>query len=104
MSEDMTFLPKQDVLSLNELDRLCGAFVRRGVRKLRITGGEPLVRRNVMELFRSLGSRLGNGLEELTLTTNGTQLSKHAEALRVSGCAGVSMSAWIPWTLTSSSG
>ena len=92
MSEDMTFLPKQDVLSLNELDRLCGAFVRRGVRKLRITGGEPLVRRNVMELFRSLGSRLGNGLQELTLTTNGTQLAKHAEALRSAGVRRVNVS------------
>ncbi len=92
MSEDMTFLPKQDVLSLDELDRLCGAFVRRGVRKLRITGGEPLVRRNVMELFRSLGSRLGNGLEELTLTTNGTQLAKHAEALRSAGVRRVNVS------------
>src|ERR1700733_3077343 len=79
MAKDMTFLPRADVLSLEELDRLCGAFVRLGVRKLRITGGEPLVRRDVMTLFRSLGARLGHGLDELTLTTNGTQLEKHAE-------------------------
>src|SRR5438105_9025730 len=73
MAEDMTFLPKQEVLSLEELERLCAAFIRQGVRKLRITGGEPLVRRNVMSLFQGLGSRLGQGLDEVTLTTNGTQ-------------------------------
>src|ERR1700676_1478251 len=64
MAEDMTFLPKADVLSLEELDRLCGVFIRRGVRKLRITGGEPLVRRDIIILFRSLGARLGAGLDE----------------------------------------
>ncbi len=94
MAEDMTFLPRADVLSLEELERLCGAFVRLGVRKLRITGGEPLVRRDVMTLFRSLGARLGQegGLEELTLTTNGTQLVRFAEELREAGVRRVNVS------------
>ncbi len=74
MAEDMTFLPKKDVLSLEELDRLCWRFIRLGTRKIRLTGGEPLVRRDVMRLVRSLGHRIGDGLDELTLTTNGTQL------------------------------
>ena len=82
MAEDMTFLPKSDVLSLEELDRLCSAFVARGVRKLRLTGGEPLVRRNVMSLIESLSRHLESGaLDEVTLTTNGSQLAKHAQAL-----------------------
>ena len=82
MSENMKFLPKADVLSLEELDRLCSAFVRNGVRKLRLTGGEPLVRRNIMSLFRSLSRHLESGaLKELTLTTNGSQLSKYATEL-----------------------
>ena len=92
MAEEMTFLPRADVLSLEELDRLCGAFVRLGVRKLRITGGEPLVRRDVMTLFRSLGTRLGHGLDELTLTTNGTQLVKDAAALFDAGVRRVNVS------------
>src|SRR5207245_9311437 len=74
MPEHMTFLPKADVLSLEELDRLCGAFIRKGVRKLRLTGGEPLVRRDVMKLFQSLGDRIQLGqLDQLTLTTTGRQ-------------------------------
>ncbi len=82
MSENMTFLPKTDVLSLEELDRLCSAFVRKGVKKLRLTGGEPLVRRNIMSLFRNLSRHLKSGaLEELTLTTNGSQLPKYAAEL-----------------------
>ena len=82
MSEDMTFLPKTEVLTLEELDRLCSAFIRRGVRKLRLTGGEPLVRRNVMSLFRALGRHLEAGaLDELTLTTNGSQLARYADEL-----------------------
>jgi cyclic pyranopterin phosphate synthase len=85
MAEDMTFLPKAEVLSLEELDRVCSAFVRHGVRKLRLTGGEPLVRRNIMSLFRSLGRHLGNGLDELTLTTNGSQLARYAEELYEAG-------------------
>ena len=86
MAEDMTFLPKAEVLSLEELERLCGAFVRRGVRKLRLTGGEPLVRKNVMSLIRGLGRHLDSGaLDELTLTTNGSQLGKYARDLAAIG-------------------
>ena len=81
MAEDMTFLPKQDLLTLEEIDRLASAFVAKGVRKLRLTGGEPLVRKNVMWLIKSLSRHLGAGLEELTLTTNGSQLWRHAEQL-----------------------
>ena len=92
MSEDMHFLPKAEVLTLEELERLCAAFIRLGVAKLRITGGEPLVRRNVLSLFERLGSRLGNGLDELTLTTNGTQLARHATALAASGVRRVNIS------------
>ena len=92
MAEDMTFLPKQDVLTLEELDRLCAAFIRRGVTKLRLTGGEPLVRRGIMTLVESLGARLGDGLEELTLTTNGSQLTKHAEGLARAGVKRVNVS------------
>src|ERR1700737_4037624 len=79
MSEDMTFLPKADLLTLEELDRLCSAFIAKGVRKLRLTGGEPLVRRNVMSLVRSLSRHLDTGaLRELTMTTNGTPLARFA--------------------------
>lgn len=82
MSEHMTFLPRKDLLSLEELDRLCSAFVDKGVRKLRLTGGEPLVRRDIMVLFRSLSRHLASGaLDELTLTTNGTLLEKFAPQL-----------------------
>ena len=93
MSEDMTFLPKQDVLSLEELDRLCSAFVKRGLKKLRLTGGEPLVRRNIMSLIRSLGRHLESGdLDELTLTTNGSQLAKYAHELAECGVRRVNVS------------
>jgi cyclic pyranopterin phosphate synthase len=93
MAEDMTFLPKADVLSLEELERLCSAFVRRGVKKLRMTGGEPLVRKNVMSLFRGLGRHLETGaLEELTLTTNGSQLAKYAKELAAIGVKRVNVS------------
>jgi len=93
MSEDMTFLPKNDLLSLEELDRICSAFVDLGVKKLRITGGEPLVRKNVLGLFESLGRHLKSGtLDELTLTTNGTQLAKFAEPLRLAGVRRVNIS------------
>ena len=92
MSEDMTFLPKADVLSLEELERLCTAFIRLGTNKIRITGGEPLVRRDVQTLFQRLGGRLGQGLDELTLTTNGTQLTKHAGALYAAGVRRVNVS------------
>ena len=92
MAEDMTFLPKADVLSLEELERLCTAFIRLGTNKIRITGGEPLVRRDVQTLFQRLGGRLGQGLNELTLTTNGTQLTKHAAALYAAGVRRVNVS------------
>src|SRR4029077_5004360 len=86
MSEDMTFLPKADLLTLEELDRLCSAFIAKGVRKLRLTGGEPLVRRNVMSLVRSLSRHLDSGaLRELTMTTNATQLARFAQELRDCG-------------------
>jgi len=93
MAEDMTFLPKADVLSLEELDRLCSAFVRKGVRKLRLTGGEPLVRRNIMMLIRSLGRHLETGdLDELTLTTNGSQLERFAGELVDAGVRRINVS------------
>jgi cyclic pyranopterin phosphate synthase len=92
MAEDMVFLPKKDLLTLEELDRLCGAFIRHGVKKLRLTGGEPLVRRDVMWLIRSLGARIGDGLEELTVTTNGSQLAKYAEDLFAAGIRRINVS------------
>ena len=92
MSENMAFLPKQDLLTLEELDRLCGAFVARGVRKLRLTGGEPLVRRGIMTLVRSLSRHLGDGLDELTLTTNGSQLPKYAAELADCGVKRINVS------------
>lgn len=93
MAEDMTFLPKRDVLSLEELDRLCSAFVRKGVRKLRLTGGEPLVRRDIMSLVRSLSRHLETGaLEELTLTTNGSQLARYAQDLAACGVRRINVS------------
>jgi cyclic pyranopterin phosphate synthase len=93
MSEHMTFLPKRDLLSLEELDRLCSAFVAKGVRKLRITGGEPLVRRNIMWLFEQLARHLGSGaLDELTLTTNGSQLARFAADLKSLGVQRINVS------------
>ena len=93
MSEDMTFLPKADLLTLEELDRLCSAFIAKGVRKLRLTGGEPLVRRNVMSLVRSLSRHLGSGaLDELTLTSNGSQLSRFAAELADCGVRRINVS------------
>ena len=93
MAEDMTFLPKAEVLSLEELERLCSAFVRRGVKKLRLTGGEPLVRKNVMSLIRGLGRHLqSSALSELTLTTNGSQLAKYAPELAAVGVRRVNVS------------
>jgi cyclic pyranopterin phosphate synthase len=93
MAEEMTFLPKREVLTLEELDRVCSAFVRLGVKKLRLTGGEPLVRRGVMTLFRSLGRHIATGdLDELTLTTNGSQLARYADDLRDCGVRRVNVS------------
>jgi cyclic pyranopterin phosphate synthase len=93
MAENMTFLPKGELLTLEELDRICGAFIRRGVDKIRITGGEPLVRRNIMSLFRNLGKHLETGaLAELTLTTHGSQLAKYAKELRECGVRRINVS------------
>jgi cyclic pyranopterin phosphate synthase len=96
MSEDMTFLPKRDLLTLEEMERLCATFIRLGTNKIRITGGEPLVRRDVVQLFQSLGKRIGpepdQGLRELTVTTNGTQLVKQAETLAAAGVRRINVS------------
>ena len=93
MSEDMTFLPKADLLTLEELDRLCSVFIAKGVRKLRLTGGEPLVRRDVMKLFRSLSRHKASGaLDELTLTTNGSQLTRFAAELADCGVRRINVS------------
>ncbi len=93
MAENMTFLPKRDLLTLEELDRLCSAFVVKGVRKLRITGGEPLVRKNILWLFRALSRHLESGmLDELTLTTNGSQLARYAADLKACGVERINVS------------
>ncbi len=93
MSENMTFLPKKDLLTLEELDRLCSAFIDLGVKKIRLTGGEPLVRRNIMTLFQSLGRHLRSGaLDELTVTTNGSQLDRFATDLAQTGVKRVNVS------------
>ena len=93
MAEDMTFLPKKDVLSLEELDRLCSAFIAKGVRKLRLTGGEPLVRKNIMSLVRSLSRHVTSGdLDDLTLTTNGSQLARFAAELADCGVKRINVS------------
>ena len=93
MAEDMTFLPKREVLSLEELDRLCSAFIVKGVRKLRLTGGEPLVRKNIMSLIRSLSRHIDSGdLEELTITTNGSQLARYAPELYDCGVRRINVS------------
>ena len=85
MSENMTFLPKKDLLSLEELELVCKTFMSMGVSKIRLTGGEPLVRKGIMQLINNLGSEVGKGLEELTITTNGSQLSKMAGQLYDAG-------------------
>jgi len=93
MSENMTFLPKKELLSLEELDRLCSAFISQGVRKLRITGGEPLVRKNIMSFFKSISRHIETGdLDELTLTTNGSQLKRYAADLVACGVKRVNIS------------
>jgi cyclic pyranopterin phosphate synthase len=93
MAENMTFRPKQDVLTLEELDCVCSVFVERGIRKIRLTGGEPLVRKNIMSLVRSLSRHLeARALDELTLTTNGSQLSRHASELYDCGVCRVNVS------------
>lgn len=92
MPERQTFLPRKDVLSLEELNRLALGFIARGVTKLRLTGGEPLVRRDMLELVRALGRKLGDGLEELTLTTNATRLAEFADDLRSAGVRRINVS------------
>jgi GTP 3',8-cyclase len=93
MAEDMSFLPKADLLTLEELDRLCSAFIARGTRKLRLTGGEPLVRRNIMRLFEGLARHLDSGsLDELTLTTNGSRLAFFAPELAACGVRRINVS------------
>ncbi|WP_136682944.1 GTP 3',8-cyclase MoaA [Falsirhodobacter xinxiangensis] len=92
MSENMTFLPKAELLTLEELDRLCSTFIGMGVQKLRITGGEPLVRRGIMGFFRNVSRHLGSGLEELTLTTNGSQLARYAAELADCGVRRINVS------------
>jgi GTP 3',8-cyclase len=93
MAEHQTFLPKAEVLTLEELERLCAAFIAKGVERIRITGGEPLVRRDVMRLFEALGARLGEGgLKELTLTTNGSQLLRYAADLARAGVKRINVS------------
>ena len=92
MAERMQFLPKQDLLTLDEMERIANAFIQRGVEKIRITGGEPLVRREVPSLLEKLGKRLGDRLQELTLTTNGTQLRTYAPLLARSGVKRINVS------------
>jgi len=93
MAEKMVFLPKKDLLTLEELERLCSAFIGKGVKKIRLTGGEPLVRHNIMHLVRNLGQKIGDGgLEELTLTTNGSQLARYAAELADSGIRRINVS------------
>ncbi len=92
MPERMTFLPRREVLSLEELYQLSLGFIARGVTKIRVTGGEPLVRRDMIDLFRALGRKLGEGLEELTMTTNATQLAQHADDLASAGVKRVNVS------------
>ncbi|MDO5620656.1 MAG: GTP 3',8-cyclase MoaA [Paracoccus sp. (in: a-proteobacteria)] len=92
MAEHMQFLPKRDLLTLEELDRLASGFISLGVKKLRVTGGEPLVRRDIMGFFRAMSRHLGNGLEELTLTTNGSQLGRFAQELADCGVRRVNVS------------
>lgn len=92
MAEDMSFLPKKEILSFAEIETIATAFVTRGVTRLRLTGGEPLVRRDIIELVRSLGRHIGHGLDELTMTTNGSQLAKHAEALVAAGMRRINVS------------
>jgi cyclic pyranopterin phosphate synthase len=92
MAENMQFLPKKEILSFAEIETIATAFVTRGVTRLRLTGGEPLVRRDIIELVRSLGRHIGHGLNELTMTTNGSQLAKHAEALVAAGMRRINVS------------
>ena len=92
MSENMTFLPKKDILSLEELETICNVFIKLGTKKIRLTGGEPLVRKGILNLIQDLGKKIGSGLDELTLTTNGSQLERYAEFLKENGVNRVNVS------------
>lgn len=93
MSEEMTFLPREDLLSIEELDQVCSTFIERGVRKIRLTGGEPLVRRGIMEFIARLSRHKDSGLlDEITMTTNGSQLSKHAHEIKRLGIDRINVS------------
>ena len=92
MAEDMKFLPKKDVLSLEEIEEICKAFMRLGTRKIRLTGGEPLVRKGIMQVINNLGNEVGKGLDELTITTNGSQLETKAEELFNAGIRRINVS------------
>jgi cyclic pyranopterin phosphate synthase len=92
MAETMTFLPRRDVLTLEEIVELADVFIARGVKRIRLTGGEPLVRKGIGQLVRELGKRIGNGLDELTMTTNGTQLARHAQMLFDAGLRRINVS------------
>jgi len=92
MSEEMQFLPKKDLLSLEELERLSNVLIELGVKKIRITGGEPLLRKNILQLFDSVGKKIGSGLEELTVTTNGSQLERYAKDLFKNGVKRINIS------------
>ena len=92
MSENMTFLPKKDILSLEELEIICNVFIKLGTKKIRLTGGEPLVRKGILNLIKNLGKKIGDGLDELTLTTNGSQLERYAEFLKENGVNRVNVS------------
>ncbi|MEM9989156.1 MAG: radical SAM protein, partial [Pseudomonadota bacterium] len=92
MSEHMSFLPKKELLTLEELEHVSAAFIARGVKKIRVTGGEPLVRKNILSLFKNLGQYLGKGLDELTLTTNGTLLNQYTDDLKACGVSRINIS------------
>ena len=92
MAENMTFLPRKDLLTLEELDRLCTVFIEKGVRRLRLTGGEPLVRKNIMHFIKGISHHIGSGLDELTLTTNGSQLPRMADDLAANGVRRINVS------------
>ena len=92
MAEDMQFLPKKDILSLEELEAVCRVFMKLGTRKIRLTGGEPLVRKGIMQVINNLGKEVGNLLDELTITTNGSQLETKAEELYNAGVRRINVS------------
>ena len=100
MAENMQFLPKKDILTLEEIEDICNCFIKLGTKKIRLTGGEPLVRKGIFNLIENLGKKIGNGLDELTITTNGSQLEKYAEKLFEfgMGCTGFTKDRFIAIT------